>query len=148
MGIQEKDARFAAAFSDGIMKTALEFVNDEAVREERNKIIDVTRGLCSRDKINALLKVDYFMSNKDKIDYILDIMMSWFRDILIYKECGASSYLINLDKKDIIVEECPRFSSVSLNNIINSIKQTSSNIKANANFQLSIETMLLSIQEG
>jgi DNA polymerase-3 subunit delta' len=74
--------------------------------------------------------------------------MSYFRDIMVYNECRDDRYLINLDKKYIIIDECQKFTYNSLNNIISCIKKTADNIKANVNYQLSIEMMLLSMQEG
>lgn len=143
-----KRARYIAAFSDGIVGKAMQLLNDDGYRKDRDDIIEVARNLYNRDKVYVLSKVDYFVGNKDRIDYILDIMMSWFRDIMIFKECGDSRYLINLDKCDTISDECSKFTFSALDNIINSMNKTLANIKLNANFQLSIETMLLDIQEG
>lgn len=148
MGVDETEARQIAAFSEGIVGKAVEILNDDVIKKDRDEIIDIVESLCAKDKIYALSRVDYFMNKKDRIDYILGIMMSWFRDILIFKECGDTKYLTNLDKAYVISDECSKFSFSNLYNIINSIKKTSQNIDSNANFQLSIETMLLNIQEG
>lgn len=147
-GASESQARYAAAFSDGIVKKALEFLNNGDFVKHRDEILEFSTGLYKRDKIQVLSFVGYFIDNKDKIDIILDIMMSWFRDIMVFKECGDNKYLINLDKADIIAGESKKITLDSLYKIINSIKDTLNNIKMNVNFQLSIEIMLLNIQEG
>jgi len=147
-GTLEKEARLFAALSGGIVGKALALMEDRAAREDIDRIIELTRELHKGDKLYVLSQTDYFINNKDRIDYILGIMMSWFRDILIYKECNDNRYLINLDKEDIIIDECKRFTYNSLDNILKCIKNTLDNVKSNANFQLSIENMLLSIQEG
>lgn len=148
MGTSKDQARYIAAFSDGIVKKALEFLNDEDFKKNRDKIVEMSKELYQKDKINILSYVDYFIGNKDRIDSVLDMMMSWFRDIMIFKECKDSKYLINLDKADIIASESSKFTYSSLYKIIKIIKETADKIKSNVNFQLSIEIMLLSIQEG
>lgn len=147
-GVGEKEARYIAAFSGGIMKRALEFLDDDSVKKDRDEIIKLISELYKKDKLYALMQADYFTGNKDRIDYILEIMVSWFRDILIYKECEDLRYLINQDKEQIILEDSKRFTVGSLMSIIEIIKQTADNIRSNVNYQLSIETMLLKIQEG
>ncbi|KPU43061.1 DNA polymerase III subunit tau [Oxobacter pfennigii] len=146
--VDEKEIRYIAALSNGIIGRALEIIQDNRGKKDRDEIIEIIRKLFKNDTFYVLSKVDYFLNNKDNIEYILDVMISWYRDILIYKETKDESFLINLDKEDIIIDESSKLTSANINKIINSIKDTLKNIKANANFQLSIETMLLNIQEG
>lgn len=146
--IPKVQAGAAAAFSDGIVKKALEFVNDSGYRKTRDEVIDISTNLYKKDKLYVMSRIDYFIDNKDKVDSILDIMMSWFRDILIYKECGNIRYIMNLDRAEDVVRECGKYSSESLNRIMNYIGAAARNLMYNVNYQLSIETMLLNIQEG
>jgi DNA polymerase III, delta'' subunit len=148
LGSGEEEARYIAAFSDGIVQKAEEFIQNQELKKDRDDIIQVARSLYKDDKLHALSHVEYFLSNKDKASYILDVMMSYFRDILVFRECGDEKYLINLDKKSIIIDDSGKFTYNSLNNILNCIKRTMDNIRSNVNYQLSIEMMLLSIQEG
>ncbi|MCB2573040.1 hypothetical protein KQ718_17775, partial [Listeria monocytogenes] len=77
--IQESEARYIAAFSGGIMKRAHEFLSDDSVKKERDEIVRLTSEVYKRDRLHALMQADYFIGNRDRIDYILEIMMSWFR---------------------------------------------------------------------
>jgi DNA polymerase-3 subunit delta' len=146
--VSEKQARAAAAFSGGIVKKALELLQDSDFKKTRDEVIDLSMVLRKKDKLYVLSLTDYFIANKDKIDNILDIMMSVYRDMIIYKECGNIKYLINLDKCDDIVRECTMYTIDSLVKIIEVVKTAIQNINYNANYQLAIEMMLLNIQEG
>jgi len=146
--VQKEEARYMAAFSGGIVGRALAFLSDDSVKKERDEVIRLIREIYKRDRLYALMQADYFLGNKDRIDYILEIMMSWFRDLLVYKETIDSKYLINLDKEQLIIEDSEKFTCSGLLSIIDIIKQTSDNIRSNVNYQLSIEAMLLKIQEG
>lgn len=148
MGINEKDARYVAAFSDGIVKKAEDYLNNEEQKKLRDDAIEIATSLYKDDKLHALSYTNYFLDHRDDVPYILDVMISFFRDILVFGECRDERYIINLDKEDIISRQCGRFTYTGLNNIINCIMKTMDNIKSNVNFQLSIEMMLLHIQEG
>lgn len=146
--ISDRQAKTAAAFSGGIVKKALEFLNDSDLKKTRDEVIELTMKLYKKDTLNVLSFVDYFLANKDKIDIIIDIMISFFRDMYICRECGGSKYLMNLDRADDIARECILYTAGSLSKIIDTIKTALQNIKYNANYQLAVETMLLNIQEG
>ncbi|HBM79420.1 MAG: DNA polymerase III subunit delta' [Clostridiales bacterium] len=146
--VPEREARFASAFSGGIFQKAVEFIADDKLKADRNDVIKLSLNIYKKDKIDVLSYVDYFTENKDNIMSILDIMVSLFRDILIYKESGSKRYIINLDKSELIESECKRYTYGVLNKIITYIKEAYRNISLNVNYQLSIENMLLKIQEG
>lgn len=146
--VSDSMARVAAAFSCGIVKNAVDFINDDDLKKARNEIIELSMNILCKDRLYGLSMVEYFMENKDKIDSILDIMTSWYRDILIYKECQDAKYLMNPDKASDIAHQSSIYTSDRLNNIIDIIKNALLNIKSNVNYQLVIENMLLNIQEG
>ncbi|HBM75596.1 MAG TPA: DNA polymerase III subunit delta' [Clostridiaceae bacterium] len=147
-GVSAEQARYLAALSDGILKNALDFMDSDDLKAARNEIIELSRNIKYCDKIDALYSVEYFINNKDGIDKILDIMMSFYRDMMIFKECADKRLLINLDKAGMIQDECPKYTVGSLYNIIKSIKETARKIRLNVNYQLAIESMLLNIWEG
>lgn len=146
--IPDKQARTAAAFSGGILKEAIEFLNDGELRRIRDEVIEISINIRKKDRFYAMSRVEYFIKNKDRANSLLDVMMSWFRDITVYKECGDFKYLMNPDRYLNIADECKSFTSSSLYNIIGVIKTAMQNIESNVNYQLVIETMLFNMQEG
>jgi DNA polymerase III subunit delta' len=66
---------------------------------------------------------------------------------MIVKKAGKENVLINSDKKDIILSNVSNFSVEKLLENIEIIEMTRKNIKQNANYQLSIEVMLMKLQE-
>lgn len=147
LGTDGDRARAAAAMSDGIVGNGLRFL-DEKFLKLRQEVINKSRELISGNTIEALKCVDFFISNRDKIDLLLDIMTSWYRDIIMLKLTKDKSLLMNLDCYDLLVEESQKLSYNRLDGIINIINLTRENISGNANYQLAIEVMLLKIQEG
>ncbi len=137
-------AEFIANFTKGSVGKSIEISKNDDFFEKRDQVIKIINELLKGDKTKAFSSLPFFNSNKDTIDDIFDIMIYWFRDLLIYKEVGKSDLIINKDKFEILSGQ----SSIDynrINGIMNKIENTRRNIYNNVNFALSIETMLLNI---
>lgn len=147
LGVDEKRAAAAAGLSDGIVGNGLRFLDEKYVRL-RQDVINKARELVSANVLDILKSVDFFTANKDKIDIIFDILTSWYRDIIMLKLVKDKNLLMNMDHYDLLVEESQKLSYNRLDSIINIINSSREKIKENVNYQLTIEMMLLKIQEG
>ena len=144
--MDEESSKFIAEFTKGSVGKSIELATSQDFFKERDEVIKIIDSILKGDKTKALSSIDFFTSNKENIDEILDIILYWFRDILIYKELGESSLILNKDKIEILSSQS--FLDLSkINDIIYRIEETKANIKSNVNFGLSIETMLLNIRE-
>lgn len=142
--ISQEKAEFIGSFTKGSLERAIELGSSEGFFKLREEIICIIDSLLKGDKTKAISSMDFFNENKEEIEEILDIAIYWFRDLLIYKEIGETRLLTNKDKIELLSSQ----SFVTLdkiNDIIYKIEDTKTNIQRNVNFQLSIETMLLSI---
>lgn len=141
----DKDrSEFIADFTKGSIGKSIEIASSEDLFNRRDEVIMIIDNILNGDQTRALGAVKFFNENKDDIESILDIMLYWFRDLLIYKEVGKTSLIINKDKLEILSKQ----SSIDfnkINDIIEKIEETRVNINNNVNFTLSIETMLLKI---
>ena len=137
-------ASFIADFSKGSIGKSIELSESEDFFDKRDGVIQIIDNILKGDDTRALSSVKFFNDNKDDIEAILDIILYWFRDLLIFKELGNTALIINKDKIEILSKQ----SSIDfnkINGIIEKIEQTRVNINSNVNFALSIETMLLKI---
>lgn len=140
----ENEAEFIANFTKGSIGKAIMLSSSEEFFQKRNEIINLIDNLLLGDKIKALTSIDFFNDNKEDIDEVLDIILFWFRDLLIYKSIGDNNLIINKDKIEFLSKES--FMDFNkINDIIDRVQLTKEDLKRNINFQLSIETMLLNI---
>lgn len=146
--IEDSTIDFIASYADGVIGSALELAHSEEFIELREATVDKICDLFNCDLIEAFEMCDFFLENKDSINRILDVMISMYRDMLIARSTGKENMLINSDKRDIILKNMSRFSILKLINSIDVIELTRRNIKQNANYQLSIEVMLMKLQEA
>ena len=115
------------------------------IREETIRILKHIRSMDTSELI-AVLKIleDYKLS----VNELLDIMMSWYRDVLLYKATMDEDAIVFKDEKELIIKEAQRDSYEGIENVINVIGKTKQRIRSNVNFELAMELMLLTIKEN
>ncbi|NLI57383.1 MAG: DNA polymerase III subunit delta' [Clostridium sp.] len=141
------EASFIASYADGVIGKAKELLESSEFKELREKTIEILLKLNEKKLIDIFFAYDFFEENKEKIEEILDIMLTFYRDILIAKKFGNEKMLINLDKKDIILRNQNNFSTENIYKNIEVIDDLRNNIKKNVNYQLAVEVMLMKLQE-
>ena len=142
--LNEKEREFIADFSNGSIGFAKQLVDSDNLFQIRDELIKIVDSLIEGNKSAALSREEFFESNKDNIDLILDFLIYWFRDLAIYKETKNINLTINKDK-EVELSKQSLIDFNKINDIIENVEKTRRNIKSNVNFILSIEMMLLSI---
>lgn len=143
-----EQASFISNFSNGIVGRAIllsESEEFEELREQTLKAIDTT---ITQSKEKIFTTSEFFEKNKDNIDEILNIMLFYFRDLIIYTETSSDKYIINKDKIELIKTHYNHIEKNALHDIIDIVISTKENIDLKVSFSLNIELMLLEIQEG
>lgn len=143
--IEESKAKFVGEFTKGAVGRSISLSLDEEFFLNRDIVIQLIDDLVKGDMTKVFNSISFFNENKDKIEEILDIFLYWFRDLSIYKEIGNSHLLVNKDKLEKLSSQS-FMDSNRINGIMEKVRQTKTNIDRNMNYQLSIETMLFSIQ--
>lgn len=142
----KEESSFIANFTKGSIGKAIEISKNHSFFNRREEVVKIIDSLIKGDRIKAFTSMEFFNDNKENIDETLDIFLYWFRDLLIYKEIGESDLLLNKDKLEYLSQQS--FVDLSkINDIIIKVQETKENIRRKVNYQLSIETMLLNIQE-
>ncbi|WFA08487.1 DNA polymerase III subunit delta' [Tissierella sp. Yu-01] len=145
-GKSENEAKFIADFTKGSIGKSIELATSDDFFIKRQEIIKLIDNLLKGDRTKAISSFGFFNENKESIDEILDIFLFWFRDLMLYKKIGDNPLIINRDKLEYISRQS-FIDSDKINDIIEKVQQTKEYIRGNINLQLSIETMLLNIQE-
>ncbi len=147
-GVLSSEADVFARMSEGLPGRAIDLSLDEDFKDLRRDVIDYLDNLFSMDKQEILRSTDLFMDNREDIDTILNILVMLMRDVLVYSETGDEDLIINRDKMSTIVLYSNTFTVGQLRTIIENIEVAKRLLSGNANYQLTIENMLLSIRGG
>ncbi len=146
-GSEARGMEFAAAYADGIIGTALELVGTEEFTGLRERTFDIASGIKKKGMSGVFSVYSFFEDNKEDFDVILDMMVTFYRDMLVAKETGNEKILINSDKRDMIFNNTLKYTPQQLVAGIEQIEAARRAVKQNANYQLAVEHMLIKLQE-
>lgn len=138
----------AVAYSEGVPGKAERFLNDLELKNLRDLILEVLSNLKVNDPEILLGFEEKLVSYKENKEDILNILASFIRDIMIYKEIDNTSIITNGDKIEDIQKLAINMSYKKLNNIIDKIREARSNLVSNSNFAATIRIMLIGFMEG
>lgn len=144
----EEQADITAAFARGNLGKAIGLISSEEFRKMRESTLHMLRYL-KEIEVSELL--DYIKEVKDYpmgIDSYLDFIQLWYRDILMLKVTNDINLLIFKDSYQSIVKSGQTSSFEGLERIIESIDKAKVRLRANVNFELAMELMLLTMKEN
>lgn len=146
-----KGIDFIVSYSDGIIGKAVELAENREFASLREETIRTVLDLQDKRLGTIFQLLDFFNRNKDRISTVFDIMVSFYRDLLVAKKTNKDNLLINSDKRDIILNVAAAMKDIVAARLtarsIEIIENTRMNISKNVNFQLSIEVMLIKLWE-
>ncbi|MEW8956161.1 DNA polymerase III subunit delta' [Clostridium sp.] len=136
------------AFSNGIPGRIDRFLNDNIFNDIRNFVVKLFNDLTSKD-INIVVNyVKYITSSyKNHYNEVLDNILFFSRDILIYKDMESEEFILNKDKLQDIKILSNKLSFKKLNNIISNINDTRETLKKNVNAVTTFDVLLLNLLE-
>jgi DNA polymerase III subunit delta' len=147
MGLPVEKANVITAFSNGIIGKAKQILENDAFIRRRETVLELTNFLFIENTFQILNRADYFNEEKDFIEEMLDLLMSWYRDILIYQNTHNTKLLMNTDKEEMILLQSNKLSIQKVKHIIEIIENAKNNLKHNVNYSLNLEVMLINIEE-
>lgn len=119
----------------GALSSALK-LNDEDFFDKRAHII---KALSS----DSIALWDFDKTPKADLKVLLNIMLTWYRDILVTKALARG--VVNIDKEDLISIEAKRLDFAKLDNAIKRIISTQAYLDQNANPKLAMTALSLSL---
>lgn len=146
-GIEEERAQLLATFSRGSIENALSLSQSTEFSVMRDDIQQYIQVMLDKNIVEILNIPNNMEKYRGKIISLLDIMINYFRDIILLKENVNKNMLINVDKLVFIQNMSGKISYSQLSKIIDIIEDAKSKIKSNCNFNISIQVMSLNIYE-
>lgn len=141
------EIKVLTAFSNGIPGRIEKFLEDDKFNNIRKITLEV---LIKSSHLNKeeVLKFEKLLI-KYKFDWkeILNTLLLYIRDAIVYKETGSENIIINIDKIGDIKELSNIYSFKKLNNLIDIINESRERLDRNLNPSLVFDMMLLKIQE-
>lgn len=135
--IEEKEARFLSAISDANIERALAFKEEDTIAW-KNNIIDEFKG----HRYPLIQDKPVILNAKRQTQMeAMDILLGFYRDILVYKFTKDADLIINIDRIDTIAELAGKMSAEQIQAYVEDISKTKALLQANVNPKLAIGTL-------
>lgn len=151
--VQVPDYRAAicASFARGNVGRAVELASNEEFDRLKSSVLGTMKKIADMEINQMAAEVRRITEEKfDTGDY-LDLCFIWYRDVLLYKACGAwgdKSHIIFKEDMAEIAAAAARYSYEGLERIIRSIGNAGNRLNANVNFDLTMELLLMDMKAG
>lgn len=145
--VPDYQADICVAFARGNIGKAKHLATSEDFDNIKNEAVRVLKYAHEMDMSEFVNAVNQISAYKMNIEDYLDILLIWYRDILMLKATGDLDSLVFKDEIKSLRERAGRSSYEAIERIIEAIEKTKSRLKANVNFELTMELLLLAIKE-
>lgn len=141
-------ADICATFSQGNVGKAIQLASSEEFNALKAAVLALLKKTEELDVADISVTARELSEYKPQIDEYLDLMTMWFRDVLYYKAAEDVNNLIYKDEVFDIKKQAARRSYHGIEEILDQIQTARTRIKANVNFELTMELLLLAIKEN
>lgn len=148
MEIPDYKADVCVAFAQGNMGKAIALATSEYFNEIKEESVHLLRNIDDMQVEELIAAVKKCVAYKLNITDYLDVIAIWYRDVLIYKATQNVDRVVFSDQLRYIKERAKKSSYEGIENILEGLEKAKARLKANVNFELTMELLLLTIKEN
>ena len=141
-------ADICTAFAQGNVGKAIQLAESEDFNEMKKAVLQLlkeVRRMELHEMIDAIKELGVY---KLVINDCFDLMMVWYRDVLLYKATSDANLLIFREEVHDIKRQASQSSYEGIGIIIQSLETAKHRLDANVNFDLTMELLLDKIKEN
>lgn len=148
MGVPDYKADICTAFAQGNVGRAIMLATSEHFNEVKEEAIQLLKYINEMEVSEIIDAVKRSGRYKIQIIDYLDIIMIWYRDILLYKATKDVDGVVFGDQLKYIKERASKSSYEGIEIILESLEKAKARLRANVNFELIMELLFLTIKEN
>lgn len=146
--IPDYQADVCTAFARGNVGKAERLAQSEQFAELKDHLIHLLRHLRDMEIYELTEAVRSASEYKAEIGDYLDLMALWFRDVLLFKATRQIDGLVFAEEIGDISAQAQKSSYEGLERILKALEKAKVRLKANVNFELTMELLMLTIKEN
>ena len=146
--IPDYQADVCTAFARGNVGKAQRLAQSEQFAELKEHLIHLLRHLRDMEIYELTEAVRSASEYKAEIGDYLDLMALWFRDVLLFKATRQIDGLVFAEEIGDISAQAQKSSYEGLERILKALEKAKVRLKANVNFELTMELLMLTIKEN
>ena len=145
--IPDYKADMCTAFAQGNVGKAILLAGSQTFNELKDQTIRLVRKLRDTEVADIMSEVKA-IEEFEQIDDFFDLLLLWYRDVLIYKASGSDAKLIYKDQANEIARQAEDCFFDGLNRILDGISQARQRLHFNVNQDMTLELLFLLIKEN
>ncbi len=138
-------AHFAAGFAQGNIGRAVQIATSHDFEDLKDTMLHIMKYIDDMTFSELMSAVKSVNDYKLSIEDFLDMMALWFRDVLIFKSTNNTNMVIFKDEINDISKQAAICPYEGLENILQALDKAKTRLRANVNFELTVELLLLTI---
>ena len=146
--IPDYQAEICAAFAQGNIGRAIMLAKSEHFNEIKEEAIQLMKYIDEMELHEIVSAIKEINKYKLEVTDYFDIIMIWYRDVLLYKATKDVGGLVFSEHLKFIKERAAKSSYEGIETILASLEKAKVRLKANVNFDLVMELLLLTIKEN
>lgn len=146
--VPDYQADVCVAFAQGNVGKAMALAASDEFKELKASAVQLLKRIHDIELYEFKEAIKQISDYKLEINDYFDIMMIWFRDILLYKATTDANGLIFKDEVYDIKQQASKSSYSGIETILEGLEKAKVRLKANVNFDLVIELLLLTLKEN
>ena len=147
LSMEREQAEIAAGFCQGNMGKAIRFANSKDFQEMKEDTLHLLKNIEHMDISEIVDSIRIFSQKKGMIDDYLDLMLLWYRDVLMFKVTKDANLLLYRDRFHDISHQASVHTYESIENILQAIDKAKVRLGANVNIEVTMELMALTMKD-
>lgn len=141
-------AETSARFSQGNIGRAVRYAVNEEFLEVKEDVLHLLRYIDEMTVHEIVSAVKRLAAHKGEINDYIDLMLLWYRDVLMLKVTNNPNLLIYRQELKFLKEQSKTRSYENIESILEAMETAKMRLRANVNFDTAIELMILKIKDS
>lgn len=142
------EALMIAKLSAGSIGRAVIYLESESFEKIRKEVRELLFAIDKNERSKVLSMCSFFTSEKENILEIIEYMILWYRDLLLYKKAKVKELLIHSHELETIKKLARNLSVQKLIGNIELLELTKKKLNQHSHFDLTIEVLLIQLLEA
>lgn len=146
--IPDYQADILVAFAQGNIGKARRLALSEEFDQMKEHAVHLVKYIQEMEISELIFSMHKITEFKADISDYLDLLMVWYRDVLLYKATWNPSSIVFSDEILTIQKMASKSSYEGIENILKALDKAKTRLAANVNFDLTMELLLLTMKEN
>jgi len=146
--VPDYQAELSTVFAQGNLGKAIQYSSSEEFAEMKKEVLHLLKYIDDMELYEIIDGLKKISENKVQVFDYIDLMILWYRDVLLFKVTNDLNLLIYKSEFQDISKQANKRSYEGIEKIIAAMEKAKIRLNANVNFDLTMELMLLTIKEN